>query len=135
MRVYSVLDAMRDDHGRIVALMNAIVTPSRDLKKKKEQYRDLRRELTVHTLFEEEMVYPKVRQVAGYEFFVTLGAVHHKSLDTYINRLDKLPVGGPDWVYYAQRLREDTLEHIRVEERELAAVLKMMPVKIRSRAG
>lgn len=134
MRVYSVLDAVRDDHNRILSLFNVLLTPSKDLKKKRDHYRDLRRELTVHTLFEEETVYPRVRQVRGLDFIATLGASHHKSLDTYINRLDRLEVGSVDWVSSMEKLKADTMIHMKVEERELAEVLKMIPFKARSRA-
>lgn len=134
MRVYSVLDAVRDDHNRIVGMLNALLAPGKDAKKKKDQYRDLRRELTVHTLFEEETVYPRVRQFPSLTFLASLGAAHHKSIDTYINRLDRIPFGSPNWLFFLQKLREDTVHHMRIEERELAGVLKLVPFKARSRA-
>ncbi|MBI1860631.1 MAG: hemerythrin domain-containing protein [Deltaproteobacteria bacterium] len=135
MRIYSVLDAVRDDHHRILSLFNQVLTPSKDQKKRTDQYRDLRRELTVHTLFEEETVYPRVRGTSIFDFFAPLAATHHKIIDTYINRIDKLPVGSADWVKLVDKLRFESATHMMVEERELAAVLKGVPMKARSRAS
>lgn len=135
MRVYSVLDAVRDDHHRILSLFNQLLGSSKDLKKKKDQYRDLRRELTVHTLFEEESVYPRVRGSSIFDFFGPLAATHHKIIDTYINRLDKLNIGTPEWVSVITRLRDESAIHMIVEERELATILKGVPMKARLRAS
>ncbi len=135
MRIYSMLDAVRDDHHRILSLFNQILGSSKDLKKKRDQYRDLRRELTVHALFEEEIVYPRARGSSEFDFFGPLASVHHKMIDTYINRLDKLTLGSREWLDLAQVLRNETLTHMMLEERELAVVLKGIPMKVRSRAG
>ena len=135
MRVYSVLDAIRDDHHRILSLFNQILGPSKDMKRRRDQYRDLRRKLTVHTLFEEEAVYPRVRGTSVFDFFAPLAATHHKIIDTYINRIDKLPVGCEEWLKLVEKLRGESATHMMVEERELASVLKGIPMKARSRAS
>jgi hemerythrin superfamily protein len=72
-----VLEAVLGDHDRIRTLFEQVLAVHKDEKRRRDLYSELRRELTRHALFEEDMVYPHLKEKAETRELARIVGVQH----------------------------------------------------------
>jgi hypothetical protein len=120
----NVLAKIAEDHARIRTLLKQILEPSISDKKRKDLYGDLRRELTLHSMLEDEHLYPQLKKHADTVQWSRIAMVQHATQDRLITQLDKYPVGSPLWMKDMKQLQEEVLCHLGYEDIELSRLAK-----------
>lgn len=124
----NVLAKIEEDHAKIRSLIKQILEPSISDKKRKDLYGDFRRELTLHTMLEDESLYGLLKTNGPTTAWARIACVQHATQDRLIGRLDKLTVQNPDFMKILRELTQEVLGHMKNEEEELAEITKQIPI-------
>ena len=114
-----VLEVVLGDHERIKDLFSLLLQTSPEEKRRRDLYSELRRELTRHALFEEEMVYPHLRSKNSSKELARVSAVQHATTDRLLTTLDKTERHHPFWEKTIRELHAHVLEHMTLEEEQV----------------
>lgn len=124
----NVLAKIEEDHTKIRTLIKQILDPGISDKKRKDLYGDFRRELTLHTMLEDECLYTILKANNPTAPWARIASVQHATQDRLIGRLDKMTVQNPEFMKVLRELCTETLGHMKNEEDELAEITKKVPV-------
>lgn len=135
-----ILEAIRGDHDRIRELFKLILMTTAGEKKRKELYGDLRREISRHSMFEEEMLYPQLKCNEQLQTLARVSIVQHATVDKLITRLDLISPQTKPWEHTFRDLYEQMRDHMRIEEVEILNKLEApkpqaAPARTRVRAS
>ena len=114
-----ILETIRGDHERIRELFKQILMTTAGEKKRKDLYGDLRREISRHSMFEEEMLYPQLKRSEHTQVLARVSIVQHATIDKLITRLDLISPQTKPWEHTFRALYEQMRDHLHVEEVEI----------------
>jgi hypothetical protein len=128
----NILEKIQLDHARIRILFKQILEIQTSDRKRKDLYGDLRRELTLHAMLEDEAVYPHLKANPATEQWIRISVVQHATQDRLMTQLDALAYQNPSWARTMAELHEHVSQHMQVEEIELGKLVPPPPVLSRS---
>ncbi len=115
--VEDVFDSLKADHRRVEELFAQF--EEADKRKRVQIAEDVLRELTVHALLEEELVYPAVREVLEEEDLVDEAIEEHHVVKLLIKELHKMKPGDERYATKLKVLGELVRHHVEEEENEI----------------
>lgn len=118
-----VLEVIQRDHEQIETLFNQLLLTKRGDKFRREGWIELRREISRHSLLEEEVLYPPLRRMPATEAFTRIAMVQHGTIDRLVTRLDLVPKHCSRWELTLGELRDLMVTHMQMEECELRQVV------------
>jgi hemerythrin-like domain-containing protein len=111
---------LEDDHREIKRLLAELESTTEHGKKtRKELFEQVRRELTVHEVIEEEIFYPTLKQHPKAKEIVLEGYEEHDVVDTLMGELETVPYDDETWGPKAKVMTENVEHHISEEEKEM----------------
>ena len=114
------LTLLRRDHDKLKGLLRELEpTTDRALKTRTELFEQIKSELTVHEIVEEEIFYPTLKQHPKAREIVLEGYEEHGVVDTLLGELERLPVDDETWGPKAKVMIENIEHHIEDEEGEM----------------
>jgi hypothetical protein len=114
------LTLLRKDHDKVKTLLRELEpTTERAEKTRTELFQQIKTELTVHEIIEEEIFYPTLKQHPKAREIVLEGYEEHDVVDTLMGELEALPVDDETWGPKAKVMIENIEHHIEEEEGEM----------------
>jgi hemerythrin superfamily protein len=114
-----VLEVVLGDHDRIRSLFTMLLNTGAEDKRRRDLYSELRRELTRHSMFEEEMVYPHLRSKTETRELARISTVQHATTDRLLTMLDRTDRRHPTFDKTIRELHVHVLEHMQLEEEQV----------------
>lgn len=111
---------LKKDHRKVKALLAELdETTERGKKIRKELFAEIKEELRVHEIIEEEIFYPALKESKKLEEIVLEGFQEHHVVDLILDEMAGLAVTHEDWGAKASVLKENIEHHIEEEEGEM----------------
>jgi hemerythrin superfamily protein len=116
----TVLDLLKDDHDKVKEAFKQFEDMDRsDVATCRELVASVCADLRVHTMIEEEIVYPALRAAIGDEDLMNEAAVEHDSAKTLIEQLEGMEPEDPKYFATFTVLGEYVMHHVKEEEGEM----------------
>ena len=114
------IDLLKQDHDRVEkAFKEFEKTDRQDAEACRRLIEGVCRELTVHTMLEEEIFYPAVREAIGDEDLMNEAAVEHETARMLLEQLDNMETDDPNYFATFTVLGEYVRHHVREEQDEM----------------
>jgi hemerythrin superfamily protein len=118
----NIQDVIRMDHQKVNVLF-AEIEKSNDPQKIEEYFGQLYKDLTVHALAEEEVVYPTVRS------FYPAADVQElydeqAEMKVLLDQIKATSVGSAEFKHHLNTLKESVMDHVRQEESTMFAAIR-----------
>ena len=114
----NALELLKDDHDQVKAAM-AELGETESAEDRETLFTDLRRDLEVHEVIEEEIFYPALREHPRAKDIVLEGYEEHHVVDVLLGELSALPFDDEAWGAKAKVMIENVEHHIEEEEGEM----------------
>lgn len=117
MNLYEML---HEDHEKVKNLFSRLEAAGEDDIDRREQlFFSLYRELDAHSQAEEKFLYSQLRNHESSRELTLESYDDHKGFRRLLGELEAMDKGAPEWTAKCRTLRDDVLQHVEVEEREL----------------
>jgi hemerythrin-like domain-containing protein len=114
------LSLLKEDHDKVKGLLNELEsTTERGAKTRTDLFGQIKNELTVHEIIEEEIFYPTLKEHPKAREIVLEGYEEHNVVDTLMGELSELSVEDETWGPKAKVMKENIEHHIEEEEGEM----------------
>jgi hemerythrin-like domain-containing protein len=114
------LTLLKRDHDKVKGLLKELEpTTERALKTRTELFEQIKSELTVHEIIEEEIFYPTLKQHPKAKDIVLEGYEEHGVVDILMGELEGMSVEDERWGAKAKVMIENIEHHIEEEEGEM----------------
>jgi hemerythrin-like domain-containing protein len=114
------LSLLKEDHDKVKGLLNELEsTTERGAKTRTDLFGQIKNELTVHEIIEEEIFYPELKAHPKAKDIVLEGYEEHHVVDLLMSELEALPVDDETWGAKAVVMKENIEHHIEEEEGEM----------------
>jgi hemerythrin-like domain-containing protein len=114
------LTLLKRDHDKVKKLLSELEpTTERATKTRTELFAQIKSELTVHEIIEEEIFYPTLKEHPKAREIVLEGYEEHGVVDILMGELESLPVEDETWGAKAKVMIENIEHHIEEEEGEM----------------
>ena len=111
---------LTDDHAKVKKLLRELeATTDRAVKTRQSLFEEIRTELTVHEIIEEEIFYPELKAHPKAKAIVLEAFEEHNVVDTLMGELAELPVDDETWIAKFTVMMENIEHHIDEEEGEM----------------
>ena len=114
----NALKLLKEDHDQVKAAMSQL-GDTESAEGREALFNDLRRDLEVHEVIEEEIFYPALREHPRAKEIVLEGYEEHHVVDTLLGELSALPFDDEAWGAKAKVMIENVEHHIEEEEGEM----------------
>ncbi|HWI35417.1 MAG TPA: hemerythrin domain-containing protein [Burkholderiales bacterium] len=119
-RAADALELLKDDHDNVKKAFKQFEKMDRSaLAACRELVARVCADLRVHSMLEEEILYPAVREVIDDEEFMNEAAVEHDTADTLIDQLERMEPDDPSYFATFTVLGEYVNHHVEEEEGEM----------------
>lgn len=108
---------LKEDHRKVEKLFKEI--EKAPLNTRDELFTEIRRELTVHSELEEQLLYPAAEKAKPTHALALESVEEHKQVDKVMADLAQTDKKTDTWMAGLTVLKEDVLHHIEEEEHEL----------------
>jgi hypothetical protein len=116
----NALTLLRTDHDKVRKLLAELeATTERGVNTRTGLFEQIKTELTVHEIIEEEIFYPELKAHPKAREIVLEGFEEHDVVDRLMGELDDLPVDDETWGPKAKVMKENIEHHIEEEEGEM----------------
>ncbi|HYE23714.1 MAG TPA: hemerythrin domain-containing protein [Clostridia bacterium] len=113
----NALDLLKHDHDKMKELLNQLEQVKEDNPDERESlFALVRRDLTVHEIIEEEILYPAFEEQAKLKEIVLEGYEEHHFADIVVEEIDGVPPEDETWGAKLTVLKENVEHHIEEEE-------------------
>jgi hemerythrin-like domain-containing protein len=117
MNAFTLLKA---DHEKVAGIFEKLEpTTERGVKTREELFAQLKNELDVHTRIEEEILYPRLKEIDETEDLTLESYEEHAVVKTLLAELDELAKDDETWGPKLKVLQENVEHHVEEEEGEL----------------
>src|SRR5688500_5277490 len=117
------MDAIKlltDDHRTVEGLFQRYEQPGADTETRRAVVDEIIRELSIHAVLEEQLLYPRLRDaVPGGEPMAEEALQEHQEAKEELARLDKTAADDPRFDGLVRSLISDVRHHVEEEETEL----------------
>ena len=119
------LTLLKDDHQKMRKLLRELEsTTERGVKTREDLYAQIKSELTVHEIIEEEIFYPALKDHPKAKDIVLEGFQEHHVVDLLMAELESLDVSDETWGAKAIVMKENIEHHIEEEEGEMFKIAR-----------
>ena len=116
----NALTMLKEDHDKVKDAFKQFESLDReDVATCRELVESVCADLRVHTLLEEEIVYPAVRAAIGDEDLMNEAAIEHETAKTLIEQLENMGPDDPNYFATFTVLGEYVMHHVEEEEGEM----------------
>lgn len=116
----NALDLLKQDHDKLKELLNQLEQVKEDNPDDRESlFALVRRDLTVHEIIEEEILYPAFEEQSKLKDIVLEAFEEHHFADTVVEEIDGVPPEDETWGAKLTVLKENIEHHIEEEEGEM----------------
>ena len=116
----NALTMLKEDHDKVKDAFKQFESLDReDVATCRELVESVCADLRVHTLLEEEIVYPAVRAAIGDEDLMNEAAIEHETAKTLIEQLENMGPDDPNYFATFTVLGEYVMHHVKEEEDEM----------------
>jgi iron-sulfur cluster repair protein YtfE (RIC family) len=123
----SVLKLLKEDHQKVIKILGQLSESSQlAIKIRKQGFDQLVQELTIHTTFEEQILYPALKKNAKIKDMIFEAYEEHHFVDFIIREMQQLPVNAETWLAKLSVLEENLKHHIKEEEKSLFPKAKLI---------
>jgi hemerythrin superfamily protein len=117
MNAFTLLKA---DHKKVAAIFEKLEpTTERGVKTREELFAKLKNELDVHARIEEDILYPRLKEIDETEDLTLESYEEHAVVKTLLGELDALNKDDETWGAKLKVLQENVEHHVEEEEGEL----------------
>jgi len=117
MNAFTLLKA---DHKKVAGIFEKLEpTTERGVKTREELFAQLKNELDVHTRIEEDILYPRLKEIEETEDLTLESYEEHAVVKTLLAELDALAKDDETWGPKLKVLQENVEHHVEEEEGEL----------------
>jgi hypothetical protein len=114
------LTLLKQDHEKVKKLLSELdETTERGVKIRTTLFAKLKRELTIHEIIEEEILYPAFEKQAKLKDIVLEGYQEHHVVDLILGEVSKLSPEDEKWGPKMSVAKENVEHHIEEEEGEM----------------
>ncbi len=114
----NALELLKEDHDQVKTAMSEL-GETESAEGREALFNDLRRDLEVHEVIEEEIFYPALREHPRAKEIVLEGYEEHHVVDTLLQELSALSFDDETWGAKAKVMIENVEHHIEEEEEEM----------------
>ena len=114
----NALELLKEDHDQVKAAMSEL-GETESAEGREALFNDLRRDLEVHEVIEEEIFYPALREHPRAKEIVLEDYEEHHVVDTLLQELSALSFDDETWGAKAKVMIENVEHHIEEEEGEM----------------
>lgn len=116
----NAIDLLKEDHDKVKEAFKEFEKLDRsDVETCSELVESVCADLRVHTMLEEEIVYPALRKAIGDEDLMNEAAVEHETAKTLIEQLENMEADDPNYYATFTVLGEYVMHHVEEEEGEM----------------
>ena len=116
----NALTLLKRDHDKVKGLLSELEpTTERAVKTRTELFEQIKNELTIHEIIEEEIFYPTLKQHPRAKEIVLEGYEEHDVVNILMGELEALPVDDETWGAKAKVMTENIEHHIEEEEGDM----------------
>ena len=119
------MDAIRllkDDHEKMKKLLKDLeATQERDTSRRERLFTQVKEELTVHEVIEEEIFYPALKEHQKAKEIVLEAYEEHGVVDMVMAEIEQVPFDDERWGAKFTVMKENIEHHIEEEENEMFA--------------
>ncbi len=114
------ISLLKEDHEKVKKLLSQLdETTERAAVTRTELFARVKRELTIHEIIEEEILYPAFEKQAKMKDIVLEGFEEHHVVDTIMGELTKLKTDDEMWGAKLTVMKENVEHHIEEEEEDM----------------
>lgn len=115
-----VFKLLKQDHDEVAKLFKKLEESSeRAVKTREKTFKELAKELTVHTQVEEEIFYPRLREEDSLRELINEAVEEHHVADQLLEELSGMATDDEQWEAKLKVLKEVIEHHVEEEEKEL----------------
>jgi hemerythrin superfamily protein len=119
----SIYQELEHDHRKVKDTIKDLIAMT-DADKRKSTFAELKRELDVHTAFEEETFYPKARAAAHMDDEIDDAIEEHHEAEVLLEQLAQADPESDEWEDMIEQLEDVLTHHINEEEQDIFAKAK-----------
>ena len=115
-----VLTLLKEDHDKVKDAFKQFESLDRaDVETCRELVETVCADLRMHSMLEEEIVYPALREAIGDEDLMNEAAIEHETAETLIDQLENMGPDDPNYFATFTVLGEYVMHHVKEEEGEM----------------
>jgi hemerythrin superfamily protein len=119
-KTLTAIDLLKEDHDKVKKAFKEFEKMDRsDSETCRQVVRSVCDDLRVHTMLEEEIFYPAVREAIDDEDIMNEAAVEHEAAKTLIEQLENMEPDDPNYFATFTVLGEYVMHHVKEEESEM----------------
>jgi hemerythrin superfamily protein len=119
-KTLTAIDLLKEDHEKVKKAFKEFEKMDRsDSETCRQVVQSVCNDLRVHTMLEEEIFYPAVREAIEDEDIMNEAAVEHETAKTLIEQLDNMEPDDPNYYATFTVLGEYVMHHVKEEEGEM----------------
>jgi hemerythrin-like domain-containing protein len=119
-KTLTAIDLLKEDHDKVKKAFKEFEKMDRsDSEICRQVVRSVCDDLRVHTMLEEEIFYPAVREAIDDEDIMNEAAVEHEAAKTLIEQLENMEPDDPNYFATFTVLGEYVMHHVKEEESEM----------------
>ncbi len=119
-KTLTAIDLLKEDHDKVKKAFKEFEKMDRsDTETCRQLVRTVCDDLRVHTMLEEEIFYPAVREAIEDEDIMNEAAVEHETAKTLIEQLENMEPDDPNYFATFTVLGEYVMHHVKEEEGEM----------------
>ena len=116
----TAIDLLKEDHDKVKKAFKEFEKMDRsDTETCRQVVRSVCEDLRVHTMLEEEIFYPAVREAIDDEDIMNEASVEHETAKTLIEQLENMEPDDPNYFATFTVLGEYVMHHVKEEESEM----------------
>jgi len=116
----TAIDLLKEDHDKVKKAFKEFEKMDRsDTETCRQVVRSVCADLRVHTMLEEEIFYPAVREAIDDDDIMNEAAVEHETAKTLIDQLENMEPDDPNYFATFTVLGEYVVHHVKEEEGEM----------------
>lgn len=122
----NLITLLKEDHKEVEDLFKRIeATSPRAMKTRQKLFLQIKAALTVHSAAEEELLYPRMKEMRELRHDAFLANEEHRLVKQLLDELGSLDAGEEQWDAKMSVLMDMVRHHVREEEGEYFKALKL----------
>jgi hemerythrin superfamily protein len=115
-----VIKLLKEDHKKVKKMLKELeATSESEARKRADLFAEIRRELKIHELVEEEIVYPTFREQSKLKDIVLEGYEEHHVVDLIMDEISDEAVTDETWAAKVKVMQENVDHHVEEEEEKM----------------
>ena len=119
------LELLKQDHDKVKQMMSELEHTGDEQREKREEiFAQLKRELTIHEILEEEIVYPTFEKQTKLKEVVLEGYQEHHVVDLVLGEMMEIDADDENWSAKLSVAKENVEHHIEEEEGQMFKIAR-----------